>query len=259
MSSSRSHCSAAASARAATERPEPAGPVNSQACVIDPGATGRSCDQVGRGPGGRLQHRDRLVLPDQGVPPAHWLAAACGRVRRGLERPVDAGGVAAAGCRGVSSVSTAPSTAAAISSTGGGRRARGSARARPRRASGTPRGPARGTPATRARACRRHLRPRARASPSAAGRSSSTVRSGRRSSVAQRDTRRTSSIDSSRPDALVGQRRVDVAVGEHDLPGVERRADHGVDVVGPVGGEQQRLGARRRAVRRRAARSSRMR
>jgi hypothetical protein len=37
---SRSHCSAAANARAATERPEPGGPVNSQACVIELAAAG---------------------------------------------------------------------------------------------------------------------------------------------------------------------------------------------------------------------------
>ena len=34
----RSHCSAAANARAATDRPEPAGPVNSHACVIAAGS-----------------------------------------------------------------------------------------------------------------------------------------------------------------------------------------------------------------------------
>ena len=39
--SARSHCRAAASARAATERPEPAGPVNSQACVTAPAGAGR--------------------------------------------------------------------------------------------------------------------------------------------------------------------------------------------------------------------------
>ena len=37
--SGRSHCRAAASARAATDRPDPGGPVNSQACVIAPVGT----------------------------------------------------------------------------------------------------------------------------------------------------------------------------------------------------------------------------
>ena len=42
---------------------------------------------------------------------------------------------------------------------------------------------------------------------------------------------------------LVGERRVDVAVGDHDLAALERRADDGVDVLGLVGGVEQRLGA----------------
>ena len=43
--------------------------------------------------------------------------------------------------------------------------------------------------------------------------------------------------------ALVGERRVDVAVGDHDLAPLERRTDDRVDVLGLVGGVQQRLGA----------------
>ena len=50
------------------------------------------------------------------------------------------------------------------------------------------------------------------------------------------------------PRALVGHRRVGVAVGQHHLAAVERRPDQLVDVVGLVGGEQQRLGARRDVV-----------
>ena len=37
------HSSADAKARAATDRPEPGGPVNSQACVIAPATALRSC------------------------------------------------------------------------------------------------------------------------------------------------------------------------------------------------------------------------
>ena len=43
--------------------------------------------------------------------------------------------------------------------------------------------------------------------------------------------------------ALVGQHRVDVAVGDHDLAPLERGQHHGVDVLGLVGGVQQDLGA----------------
>ena len=43
--------------------------------------------------------------------------------------------------------------------------------------------------------------------------------------------------------ALVGQRGVDVAIGDHDLAPLERGQHDGVDVLGLVGGVQQRLGA----------------
>src|SRR4029077_16898745 len=45
------------------------------------------------------------------------------------------------------------------------------------------------------------------------------------------------------PGALVGERGVDVAVGDHDLAAVEGRLDDGVDVLGLVGGVEQQLGA----------------
>ena len=80
-----------------------------------------------------------------------------------------------------------------------------------------------------------------------------TVRCGRRSSVAQRATRSTSSTSSDAAGALVGERRVDVAVGDHDVAAVERRQDHGVDVLGLVGGVEQRLGAVARARRSRGS------
>ena len=44
--------------------------------------------------------------------------------------------------------------------------------------------------------------------------------------------------------ALVGDRRVEVAVLDHDVAALERRPHDGRDVVGAVGGVEQRLGAR---------------
>ena len=72
----RSHCSAAANARAATDRPEPAGPVNSQACVIAPVRARPAVGRIGGRPRGRPQHVDRVVLPDQVVPHGHAVAVA---------------------------------------------------------------------------------------------------------------------------------------------------------------------------------------
>ena len=163
----------------------------------------------------------------------------------------------AAAARRAARVDRAPRICAAISSTGRvGVDAPGSGAARPRRGAGTPAAPARGSCSDSASslspaAARRGPGP----APTAGGMSSSTVRSGASPSVAQRESRRTSSIGSVRARALVGQRRVDVPVGEHDLAGVERGPDDGVDVVGAVGGEQQRLGARRQRLAVGAARS----
>ena len=47
--------------------------------------------------------------------------------------------------------------------------------------------------------------------------------------------------DASRP--LVRQRRVDVAVADHDGPALEGGLDHRIDVMGLVSGVEQRLGA----------------
>ena len=46
-------------------------------------------------------------------------------------------------------------------------------------------------------------------------------------------------------DPLVRERRVDVPVGDHVGPTLERRPDHGRDQLGAGGGEQRRLGPRR--------------
>ncbi len=51
--------------------------------------------------------------------------------------------------------------------------------------------------------------------------------------------------------SLVGEGRVDVAVGDHDLATGESRTDDRVDVLGLVGGVQQRLGAVGQRARRR--------
>ena len=44
--------------------------------------------------------------------------------------------------------------------------------------------------------------------------------------------------------AVVGDRRVDVAIGDHDVPQGQRGRDHPGHVLGAVGREQQGLGAR---------------
>ena len=68
---SRSHCSAAAKARAATDRPEPGGPVNSQACVIEPGRGRLAQHDPVRGRGGVPQRLDGPGLADDLVPDGH--------------------------------------------------------------------------------------------------------------------------------------------------------------------------------------------
>ena len=59
-SSDRSHCSAAANARAATERPDPGGPVNSQAWVIAPTGSAVPGHDRPSGDGGAPQDGDRV-------------------------------------------------------------------------------------------------------------------------------------------------------------------------------------------------------
>ena len=103
---------------------------------------------------------------------------------------------------------------------GGARRARGSGRGRPRpvsrNASRTRRWNSSDSPSIRSRSANRPK-------PCSGSRSSTTVRCGRRSWVAQRATCSTSASVEGAAGALVGQRRVDVAVGDHDLAALERR------------------------------------
>ena len=80
-----------------------------------------------------------------------------------------------------------------------------------------------------------------RPSPEAGSRSSRTVRCGRRSWVAHRATSSSSRDVEGASGALVGQRRVDVAVGDDHLPARQGREHHGLDVLGLVGGVQERL------------------
>ena len=75
-------------------------------------------------------------------------------------------------------------------------------------------------------------------------RSSRTVRSGSSPSVAHSDRSRTSSRLEHPAGALVGDRRVEVAVLDDDLAALERRAHLRRDVVGAVGRVEQGLGAR---------------
>ena len=57
-----SHSSAAAKARAATDRPDPGGPVNSQAWVIAPGSGRRPASRAGGPGGGPAELGDDRVL-----------------------------------------------------------------------------------------------------------------------------------------------------------------------------------------------------
>ena len=87
------HCSAAAKARAATERPEPGGPVKSQACVISPGGTCSPAAIRRRGRDRPAQRDDRLGLTDEvgeDVRPGggrHRSASARPASSRSLRRP----------------------------------------------------------------------------------------------------------------------------------------------------------------------------
>ena len=176
----------------------------------------------------RAQRRDRVLLPDQGAP-----HAPCGgrarqvvvtRRARGCRCAASACGAGSARCR------TAWSSSGRSRRPDLARRSRRPAGGRPRRGS---------APGRAAASCRNISRTRSwnstdsasirsrsskRVSPCCGGRSSSTVRCGRRSPVAQRATRSTSRSASVAPGALVGQRRVDVAVGDHDRPAGQRRA-----------------------------------
>ena len=177
-------------AAAAMDRPEPGGPVNSHAWLIARRAARRAsaCSVV-----------DGAVLADD---------VATGRV---IEPPAPA------------AAATRSRTAAAISSTGGGRRGRGSGRGRRAASSRN---------AARTRSWNSGARPRsgrarrrgARARPRARGRGR---RSGRAAGPAspQRATRSTSSRPRVAPGALVGERGVDVAVG--DAPPRRARAPGG--------------------------------
>ena len=84
------HCSAAAKARAAVDRPEPGGPVNSQACVIFDASGGAACRRDGRDqrvgvPGGSGELLAHPLLSDQVVPYGHGRRPSVpSRIRRGI-------------------------------------------------------------------------------------------------------------------------------------------------------------------------------
>ena len=179
---SRSHCSAAANARAATERPEPAGPVNSQACVIAPAsraarrdsaaaAAAAACSVATASSWPISSSQTLTPLPDQRHPCGHRRSrgGGAGRAARAARRP-RAGRRAAISSGG--GVASSDQVAARV---GLGQHAE-------RRAA-----PARGTPATRPRACRPTPRRRRGPGPPRAGTSSSTVRSGAQTPVAHRE------------------------------------------------------------------------
>ena len=171
-SRSVSHCSAAANAMAALERPEPGGPVNSQAWLMPwPPAAVWSAGITWRWP-----TRPSQTVPVVGEERGSRTAVIASPARAGAQALADRGGDLVDRRRG--------------------RRARGSGRGRPRRSRGTP---ARtrwwnstDSPSIRSRSSNR---PR----PCSGSRSSTTVRCGRRSPVAQRATRSTSATTRSRP------------------------------------------------------------
>ena len=71
--SGRSHCSAAANARAATDRPDPGGPVNSQACVIAPVGTSLP-DTIARAAAAAFRRTATACLGRRGRPrPSRWI------------------------------------------------------------------------------------------------------------------------------------------------------------------------------------------
>ena len=205
----RAHCSAAANATAALERPDPGGPVKSQAWLIPcPAAAACSASTASRWPTRSSQTRHAALT-------AHRLGRAAGATR-------------VADLRRRSRRRRR------------GRRARGSGRGRP------------AAIATNAvadplvelqRLALDPVAPGEPAQPVRGSRSSTTVRCGRRSWVAQRATCSTSSTTQRPAGALVGQRGVDVAVGDDHVAAVERRQHDGVDVLGLVGGVEQHLGA----------------
>ena len=222
--SALSHSKAQASARAATERPEPAGPVNSQACVIAAGRHRPAGHHLGTRAGGPGQLGHRRVLPDQRVEDGHETVP-----------------IASRRC-------TSAAIAAASSATG-----RVASRTRYR--SGSWRASWRKPARTRSwnASCSRS----SRSGPVSQVRSPARARPMLRVDVQQHGEIRQQA--SGRPlrqrrdlgrrerpaGALVGDRGVDVAVAQHVLAGRELRPDLGLDVVRPVGGEQQRLAARR--------------
>ena len=259
--------------------PSPGGPVKIQAWVIAPVGAGLAAGTIAAAAAAAAaQRRDRLLLPDQvgedrrpsSAQPGCQLAVGCagrhraaGPARRrrrcsaagagGSGDRRRRGGVGAAGSAGRAAggsgqqrPATRSATAAAISS-GRPRRVEHqvalAGRRRPGR--GTRTGPARGTPATRSPAGRRRRRGgRPGSGPTRGSMSSSTTRSGLRPPVAQ-DGQPGDLLDRQRAaGALVGQRRVDVPVADHDRAAGQRRAHDGGHVVGPVGGVEQRLGAR---------------
>ena len=68
------------------------------------------------------------------------------------------------------------------------------------------------------------------------------MRSGRRPPVAKRADGQELLDRQLAPEPLVGERGVEVPVGEHDGASLQRRADHRLDQLGAGGHEEQRVG-----------------
>ena len=206
------HSSAAAKARAATERPDPGGPVSSQAWVIAAGSATARCS-VSTALSWPMTSAQTLTTPapsSAATPLAHGgvdvLAGAVGRQRRGS--------------------------------------AAGSRAARSRKCRRTPSWKSSGSDSSRS--C---TSPR-RDAPVSGGTSSDHGEVGQQPVESPTATGpRTSSAPEVAPGALVGDRGVEVAVGEDDVAALERRADERRRRGGP--------GRRRTAAPRPAARRGR--
>ena len=254
------HSSAAANARAATDRPEPGGPVNSQACVIaERGLGGRR----GRGTG-----RCSGELGDDGLLANQVAEHGCSGPSGGLRAVAGAGAERRAVGRLASHSRTTgmlPVFSSVANGTGSGSSSRirswisrlivgrGPGRVQHQVALGLGVGQGAGTrPRTRwwnsagsasSRSADRSRRPR----PATGDRSSRIVRSG--DQPAGRPLVEVGDLAHRQPaaGALVGQGGVHVAVGDHDRAALQRRADHRRHVLGPVRGVHERLGPRRQA------------
>ena len=192
--------------------------------------------------GRALQERHRGVLPGHPLEhrPTSWRECSDGR-QTGLDRaavatPFGALVLLRAPCRARRVRRRRPRPVPCR------RRPRRTARGAPRRSSGTRRRPSRGSPGPRA-PCRSGASVE-RSKPRSGSRCSRITRSGKSPWVAHTFSVSTSCLAEPACPPLIGERRVDVAVADHDLAVGERRTDHARHGLRTGRREQQRLAAR---------------